>query len=286
MGDKPLQSSTPTEFPQQDAPVAAGYHLRLSPQAWRPLEQPAGPQHAFAYQFDMAHQQRTGSFDLSSMASALPQVPQPPFPVQPFSQSQPRYNVPTMQSPGVAPISVSSFGVPSSMGPYAGQQYYVPQHVHMAQFYPAPLTSQPPAAMPPRAAMGYYPASVLPNQSPHLGTHYYYPEASPIPGQPPHVQGQIGPGQFVPPNLHQHPAPRSRQSQPNSQDANPVVLPAGHHGDGKNRYSGNSERRGTDTHAGSAESRQNVVRGPPRKPRQSGKCKIPTRSPSLSRVAA
>lgn len=295
MGDAPLQFSAPAEFRPRDAivgpppastPAGAGHftpdYPHVFPQAHlrQQHEQPAGPQHAFGSQLDMAHQQRTGPFDMNAMANALPQQP---YRAQPYGQNPQRYNMATMPSPGTATqIPVTQFGTPNTMGPVLSQQYYVPQHPHMAQFYPTPLSPPPPTAMPSRPDLSYYPSSVVVNQSPHPGTHYYYTPAAPFPGQPPHVHGQVALGQYGPPNPQQHPSSRPQQPQPVSQDVNAAVSPE-QQGNSMHFYPMAGEEHHTNYATVSPESRQNIVRGPPRKPRQSGKSATNSSTPPFSK---
>ncbi|KAK4197485.1 YT521-B-like domain-containing protein [Triangularia verruculosa] len=263
MGDTPLQPGAPAEFLGQDGPprtlsvssssLGPGHiaeHLSVYPST-RPQQQPdAGPQHAFATQLEMTHQQRPGGFDMSSMASALPQQA---YRSTPYGQSPQRYNAPGISSPGTASqIPVSQYGAPNAMGPAAAPtpQYYLPQPHMAAQYYPTPLSPQPPvgANMPPRGDVNYYGGHVMVNQQHHPGAHYYYPPATHFPGQSPHVAAQLMLGQYAQSNLHQLDASAQHPHLNNHSIPSPA-----HHG------------------TPSAEGHQNnVVRGPPRKPRQSG----------------
>ncbi|KAK4648765.1 uncharacterized protein QC761_114010 [Podospora bellae-mahoneyi] len=265
MGDTPLQHGAPTEFLGKDAPPGtlsvsssslgpghiAAEHPSVYPST-RPQQQPdAGSQHAFATQLEMTHQQRTGGFDMNSMANALPQQAYRPGP---YGQSPQRYNAPGISSPGTAPqIPVSQYGAPNAMGPAApSPQYYIPQPHMAAQYYPTPLPPQQPmgANMPPRGDVNYYGSHVVVNQQHHPGAHYYYPPTAHFAGQSPHVATQLMHGQYAQSNLH-HLDAGAQHPHLNNQGV-PIHSPA-HHG------------------TPSTESRQNnVVRGPPRKPRQSG----------------
>ncbi|KAK0737692.1 YT521-B-like domain-containing protein [Apiosordaria backusii] len=263
MGDTPLQPGAPAEFLGQEAPpgtlpvsssigpgIGAEHPSVYS--STRPQQQPdAGSQHAFATQLEMTHQQRSGGFDMSSMANALPQQAYRPTP---YGQSPQRYNAPGISSPGTAPqIPVSQYGAPNAMGPAApSPQYYLPQPHMAAQYYPTPLSPQQPAGanMPPRGDVNYYGSHVVLNQQHHPGAHYYYPTATHFPGQSPHLAAQLMLGQYAPSNL-QHLDANAQHPHLSSQGV-PIPSPAHHE-------------------TLTAESRQNnVVRGPPRKPRQSG----------------
>jgi hypothetical protein len=177
----------------------------------------------------MTYQQRMVPFDFSAMANALPQQP---YRAQGYSQSPQRYNTASMVSPGTtAQLPASQFGA-ATMGPVPTQQYYLPQHMHMAQYYQTSLSPQAPTTQPSRVELGYYQSPVIMNQPPHPGTQFYYTPAAPFPGQAPHVQGQFAPGQYGMPTLHQYPDPRSRQLQPGSHEAN-LVSPAHHQKNGQ-----------------------------------------------------
>lgn len=288
MGETPLQSSAPAEFPRQDHPagpppvsgsIPAGHSAADYPHAFPPAhprpqhDQPTGEQHAFMSQLDMADQQRTGPFDMNALASALPQQP---YRAHVYGQSPQRYNMVTMPSPGPATqIPVTQFRTPSTTGHIQGQPYYVPQHPHMPSFYPTPLSPQPPAAMPSRPDLGYYPNSVFVNQTPQPGAHFYYTSPAPFPGHIPHVHGQIAPGHYGPQSLPQPFGPGPQQSQTSGQDAGLVASP-GQQGNSQHFNPMASTGRGTNFSTVSPESRQNIVRGPPRKPRQSGEFLVHT----------
>ncbi|KAK4131988.1 hypothetical protein BT67DRAFT_426838 [Trichocladium antarcticum] len=182
-----------------------------------------------------------GSYDFSAMANALP--PQPYRP-QGYGQNPQRYNTATasMMSPGTAAqVPAAQYGGGTAgMGLAQAQQYYLPHHMHMAPFYPTPLPPQPPTGLPPRPELGYYQSPVVMSQPPHPAAQFYYTPAPPFPGQVPHVQGQFPPGQYGMPTPPQYPDSRTRQLQlqPGNRETNSV--------------------------------HPSVVRGPPRKPRQSG----------------
>ncbi|KAK0730574.1 YT521-B-like domain-containing protein [Lasiosphaeris hirsuta] len=258
MGDTPLQPGSPAEFPRQDASTGV-FHASLavlpgqapinhspafSPSHLR--QQHGSPQHAFSSQLDMAQPHgppRAGPFDLSTMANSLPQQAYRPGP---YSQGQARYNTIAMSSP------VSQFGSQNTMAPVPSQQYYMPQPTHMAHFYATPLSPQAQANVPSRPDMGgYYPNVLLINQQQHLATQYYYPQAAHFTGQATQAPAQPMVGQYAAPSQH-HVDPRISQQllQQGSQIASATLS--------------------VELGKGAAESRHNVVRGPPRKPRQSG----------------
>ncbi|KAI5921719.1 YT521-B-like domain-containing protein [Camillea tinctor] len=235
------------------------------PQGPSPASNPAfqtpyqyyGPSpNAFTNQFDMTQVQnsgRQGPYNMAAMANSLPQAgyrngygP---------SQQQPRYN--TGSVPNMMP-QISHYAGQSGMSQLAGQQYYMTQHSQMTPYYNPPMspTSQQhqppqPGSLSPRhnMNMGYYPNAVMINQQQAIPPGYYYATSNNYPaaastmhGQMAHVPyivqdgGQGGPGGLGGP---QEPSP----PQGNGQDGN------------LNDTLGNHP---------------NTVRGPPRKPRQSG----------------
>ncbi|KAK4155363.1 zinc finger CCCH domain-containing protein 45 [Chaetomidium leptoderma] len=263
MGDKTTrvsQPGAPAEVHRQDAAAAAAaaaapapayipsyttteYPYALAASHPRQHEQHTGSQHDFMSQLDMTHQQRRAPFDMGSMANTLPPEH---YRAQPYGHGPQRYNAAPVQMP------TSQFGPPNTMGPMAAPQYYVPHHAHMAQYYQTPLSPQQPSTLPPRHDMSYYPSPMVMNQPPHAGAHFYYTPGAAFPGHPPHAQGQAALGQYGLPNMHhQHTDTRSRHHpQPSGQELNPASP--------------------SPQANGATENCQNMVRGPPRKPRQSG----------------
>ncbi|KAK4459361.1 zinc finger CCCH domain-containing protein 45 [Cladorrhinum samala] len=280
MGDTPHQPGAPAEY----HPVQESSGLSLS--------SGVGPSHTTAdcpsvypsppseqqptAQLEMSQQQprSSGPFDMNGMASALPQQQQqhnhhqqPAYRAAPYSNGPQRYNAAAMPSPGAAvqpPVP--------HMGPAPTHQYYLAQQAHMAQYYPTPLSpQQPSASLPARADMNYYAAApMIVNQQHHPGPHYYYQAAAHYPGQGPHVQAQLQIlGQYPQPHPQAH--PQHQLQEPHSdqphQQPQPYTQPhqlSQQHGD---HGSNNLVQPGTFP----PKSRQpSVVRGPPRKPRQSG----------------
>jgi len=127
------------------------------------------------------------------------------------------------------------------------QGYYVQQQPHMSQFYAGNQLppSQPQSQMLPRQNMGYYPPQMMMNQP---QANYYYPQ----PTQYPNTNQAMPPSAV--PRQHYHGAstmangPQQTTKPPNEAD----LLD----------HSGLPQD--------SAEKRHNAVRGPPRKPKQSG----------------
>ncbi|KAK4165829.1 zinc finger CCCH domain-containing protein 45 [Cladorrhinum sp. PSN259] len=286
MGDTPHQPGAPTEYQPRESPgmalshssivgpsnTAAGYpSVYPSP---HPQQQPADSQ----TQLDMSQQQRTpGPFDMNGLGNALPQHQQhhqqqpqqhhhhqPGYRAPTYSHSPQRYNTAAMPSPGTGAQTPVSH-----MGPAPNHQYYLAQQVHMAHYYPPPVSPPQPGSNPPsRADVNYYPgAPMIVNQQHHPGAHYYYQTAA-FPGQGPHVQAQLSMlGQYA------HPHPQHQLQEQQSQQQQPQQQPLAH------QHQHHQQQQPSDYGAAhpvpstnfSTESRQaNVVRGPPRKPRQSG----------------
>jgi hypothetical protein len=272
MGDTTTQPGAPAEFPRQDAaaiapppPVRVPTHSTTvySPAfagSYPPQhEQFTGPQYAFTSQIEMTHQQRPGSFYMSAMAHTLPQGH---YQGQPYGHGPQRYTTAAPQMP------TAQFGAPHTLGPMPTHQYYLSQHAHMAQFYQTPLSAQPPTTMPARHDMGYYPSPVVMNQPSH--THFYYTPGAAFPGHPPHAQGHVSLGQYGQPNSHQHQNTRSPLPPPGGNEALPAS--PGPQINGTPHCPGATRTTVlTNYSIGANGSHHGIVRGPPRKPRQSGK---------------
>ncbi|KAK3394518.1 YT521-B-like domain-containing protein [Podospora didyma] len=247
MGDTPLQPGAPAEFPRQDAPAHGAFHqssAAFSPS--HPMQQQqhqhGSPQHAFASQFDMTQPHgppRAGPFDFSAMVNALPQAAYRPGP---YGQPQQRYNS------AVPSIAVPQYGTQNAMAAVSSQQYYLQQqHAQMAHYYTTPMSPQSQPNIPSRPDMGYYPNAVVLNQQPHPAAQYYYTPGAHYPGQAPHGQAQFMLGQYTAPSSQPSDSGQL-QLQPGSQKVNP----------------------GSPVEQDLSDGRHSVVRGPPRKPRQSG----------------
>lgn len=191
---------------------------------------------------------------MAPMANALPQV-QYRHGQYPVAHQQ-RYSHPT--SPHMAPYGHSPGGMNMNMNHHG---YYVQQQPQMVPYY-AGNQPQSQMQMPPRQNVAYYPHQMMmgqPQGQPQGG--YYYPQQ----------QAQYpNPNQSMP----QAPAPRQFQHQ-NSHANNPNVVadtssqPAikPQHVAGPRVIDGlNRPTHGQDTTG----KRQGAVRGPPRKPKQSG----------------
>ncbi|KAK8081644.1 hypothetical protein PG996_000425 [Apiospora saccharicola] len=207
------------------------------------------PSHnAFSAQFDMTQPQvngRVGPYNMGAMANALPQTNYRPT----YNQgAQPRYNN-GGPPPGVAHsmAQMTQYGGHTAVNPIMGQQYYMPHHSQIQQFYNHQLApSQQAANMSPRHNMAYYPGQVMmnPAQQQQLSGGYYYGQPGTYVGQTQAVPGQMMPGQFI------ASGPRG-------------VSPSGP----QDQFGPMSVLGPADE---SSRNRSNVVRGPPRKPRQSG----------------
>ncbi|KAK0628132.1 YT521-B-like domain-containing protein [Bombardia bombarda] len=268
MGDTPLQPGAPVEFPRQHAPAASYLSPTTTTGQGRVATEssPAFPpsylhhhqhydssQHAFSSQLDMAQTHghpRTGPYNMNAMANTLPQIPYRPSPYG--SRGQPRYNAVTMPSPSMAAqLPVSHFGAQAAMGlvPTQHPQYYISQQAHMGSFYTAPLSPQTQVSLSSRPDIAYYSSPVVVGQQPHPAAQYYYAQPAHFPGQTPQAQAQLMSGQYAAMNAQQT-DPRLSQVQSGGQSGNPTFL----------------AKQGSVL----ADGRQSVVRGPPRKPRQSG----------------
>ncbi|KAK0733341.1 YT521-B-like domain-containing protein [Lasiosphaeria miniovina] len=255
MGDTPAQPGAPPEFPRQDAAASSFQASSLALHQHQHQHSSPQHQHAFASQLDMTQPHgpsrlgAVGPFDLSAMSSALPQPTYRPGP--PYGQAQQRYNLVGAANPGIpsqAPLTVPQYGTHNVLGSAPNPQYFMPQHTHMPQFYATPL---PPQAAQPNMALrpelGYYPnAVVVGQQQSHPVAHYYYSPASHFAGQAPQVQTQLMLGQHT--ALNPYPAESAQQSSRLRVSSTPPV-DQGHI---------------------SSDTYPNAVRGPPRKPRQSG----------------
>ncbi|KAI6093977.1 hypothetical protein F4821DRAFT_221859 [Hypoxylon rubiginosum] len=212
---------------------------------------------AFSGQLDMSHgpgPARQGPYNMAAMANALPQSAYRTNYNQ--GQQQQRFN--TGPSSNMMPHvqQMAQFAGPANMAQMGGQPYYVPQHPQMSPYYNAHLSpsqqhqaAQQPS-LSPRHSLSYYSNSVMMNQSQHpLPAGYYYPPSNQFQSQHSAIQGQMAQGQFF--------LPDGTSSDPRGASPSQGNDHAG--------VSAGSARSDT-----SPEARSNVVRGPPRKPRQSG----------------
>ncbi|KAI1083070.1 hypothetical protein F5B20DRAFT_444865 [Whalleya microplaca] len=269
MGDVPQPTAAASEFATSDA--ASSTHQGIPPNEGHP-PLPQGPSptnnpafqaqyqqlyapspNAFTNQLDMSHAQgsnRQGSYNMTAMANALPQPGYRPS----YSHGQQPQRFNTGPSPGVMqPIpQMAHFAGQPGMSQLGAQQYYVPQHPQMSSYYSAQMSSSPQqhqapqqAGLSPRHSLSFYPNPVMMSQSQHPIPAYYYPSSNQFPTPNVAIQGQVAPGQYYVPDGVQSDPRGSSPSQGNEQAGYVQSDP-------------------------SPDNRSNVVRGPPRKPRQSG----------------
>ncbi|KAI1810543.1 hypothetical protein GGS20DRAFT_579791 [Poronia punctata] len=246
-----MPDNAPTLPQNASSPDAAAFQRQYQ-QLYAP------PSTAFSGQLEMPPQGRQGPYDMSAMATALPQPGyRPGFSVGPQQQQQQQQQ--RYVPPGTNVISqlVQYPGQPH-MSHLAGQQYYVQQHQPLPHYYNAQMSAIPQqhhtGPQMPRGGMGmgYYPNPVLMNQhqSSTQAPTYYYPAA------PNHYQAQN-------PSMHNNPA----QSQYFIADGSTInqasgsALHKGGEGGGLRGFGANEESPGNPP---------GIVRGPPRKPRQTG----------------
>ncbi|KAF9870001.1 yt521-b-like splicing [Colletotrichum karsti] len=214
------------------------------------------PQHAFSSQLDMAQQGqgRPGAFNMNGMANALPHAPMRHGPYAPGGQPQqqqqqqqqrfsPATSSPSMmqQMPQMAPQFPGQ--APMHMG---NPHYYMPQHPQMQHYYASQLS---PTQQQARPNMGFYPNQMIMNpQGSHMPQGYYYPPSG---HYAPHNQAMPNPmisSQYM--------------AAANATHNDPRILPQPVNGVDQHSSQGKSVDAG--------EGRSGIVRGPPRKPRQSG----------------
>ncbi|KUI54052.1 Zinc finger CCCH domain-containing protein 45 [Cytospora mali] len=193
---------------------------------------------------------RPGPYNMAALGNALPHGN---YRQGHYHPSQLRYN-PSGSTPGMVgqAQAMPQYSGQSAMGQVPNPAYYMQQQAQMPPYYGTPLSpSQPQSNMSPRANMPYYGNQLMANPQSHPTMAYYYGQMPQFPphGQSPHVQG-------IPPSYMPVPG-----SQPDSR------VGATQGGDNGNTATFVSTQEPTQT---SSDSRSNVVRGPPRKPLQSG----------------
>ncbi|KAI1209073.1 uncharacterized protein F4807DRAFT_461193 [Annulohypoxylon truncatum] len=274
MEDVPPPSAANSELATVDV-VGSAYQGRAQNEGQPPLPQGANPAsnpafsgqyqiydpspNAFSGQLEMSHAQgpaRQGPYNMTAMAAALPPSGYRPN----YNQGQPqqRYNT-APSSNMIQPMpQIAQFAGPPNMAQLGGQPYYVPQHPQMSSYYNAQFPSpqqqhQAPqqSNMSPRHNLNYYTNQVLMNQSQHplSAAGYYYPPTNQYQSPHSNMQNQMNPAQYI-------------LADGSSSDIRDVSPP--HVNDQINMVA--SSTRGET----STDSQSNVVRGPPRKPRQSG----------------
>ncbi|KAH6688155.1 YT521-B-like domain-containing protein [Verticillium dahliae] len=166
---------------------------------------------------------RSGAYNMTNMANALPQQPGNFRPVgyPPVPQQQ-RFNSSTPSTAMMTP-PMNNHYAPQHVMPMQGQHFYMPQQTH--HFYGGPHS---PMQQQTRPNLTFYPNHMALNQQhSQMTPTYYYPQHNA--------------------NFHQH---HQAISQP---------IPSGQY------YGG-----GGVTSESGGENKAGIVRGPPRKPRQSG----------------
>lgn len=232
------------------------------------------PQAAFTSLSEMAQPQvpaRPGPYNMASLANALPQ---PPYRQGPVNNSQMRYN-PSGASPSMLGQAqpMHQYGGQGAMGQVPNQAYYMQQQAQMSPYYGSPISpSQPQSSMSPRTNMPnmpYYGNQLMGNQQSHSSMGYYYPQMAPFHshGQAPHNQAMVG--SFMPVPGSQ---PEMRAGPTHIGDSGNAVAfaPTQEPKSGKSKSNAAENQEISNSGAGSSENQSNVVRGPPRKPRQSG----------------
>ncbi|PNY24821.1 Uncharacterized protein TCAP_05227 [Tolypocladium capitatum] len=224
-------------------------------------QQPPIAQHAFLSQLDMAtvpppYGQPQGPYDMTSMANNLAA---PSYQPGQYPQGGQRYDHTT--SPGMLQQMphMHPYGGPAPMH-VANEGYYVHQP-QMPQYYGvchvSPTQTQP--TMHARQNVVYYPNQMMMD---HAQSAFYYLQANQYPGQPQNIVTNTMPGQYM-------------VGSSNARMLRPAIdgsgtLSKGHRQD--QVVAVDTAHQGILIKASMDESGspQNAVRGPPRKPRQSG----------------
>nr|XP_036583405.1 YT521-B-like splicing factor [Colletotrichum truncatum]KAF6792448.1 YT521-B-like splicing factor [Colletotrichum truncatum] len=217
------------------------------------------PQHAFSSQLDMTQQAvpgRTGAFNMNGMTNALPQAAMRHGPYVPGGQpqhqqqtQQQRFN-PATSSPSMMPQMpqmAPQFPGQAAM-PMGNPHYYMPQHPQMHHYYASQLS---PTQQQARPTMGFYPNQMVMNhpQNSHMPQGYYYAPSGHYPSQNQVIPNPMVSAQYLATANTTHNDPRIVPA------VNGIDQPGTHH-----------NYKSTDV----GEGRSGIVRGPPRKPRQSG----------------
>ncbi|KAK5629987.1 hypothetical protein RRF57_005702 [Xylaria bambusicola] len=204
------------------------------------------PSNAFSSQLELPLAQgssRQGPYDMSGMANALPQSGYRPG--YSSGQQHQRY---APAGTGLIPQMVHFPSQPHIS--LTNQQYYLPQHQQIQPYFNTPSAQhhEQLGSLRSSMGMGYY-TNVMTNQSQVPVPGYYYPPSSQFSAQTSPIHGHLAQSQFfLTDGSHGDP----RVSSP---------LQANNNIDGMGGFGPSEE---------SAKDRPNIVRGPPRKPRQSG----------------
>lgn len=292
MGDIPpstalrTEDGAPSPFPGTTSPAGQSLqHPQSQHSAYQsagysslPLQHYSNPQHAFSSQLEvqMAQSQasgRGGPYNMNAMANALPQQT---YRTGQYPQSQQRFsptNASTSAMPNQMALQQQQYEGHAGLNPLATQPYYLPHPSAMPQYY-SHMSPQPmPANVASRNNTGYYPSPVLMNQQASAPSPYYYPQASHYNTQAHGMTSQMVSAQYLsstPPHVDPRMAAASPADQygtsPYSQNRGsskcstmiPRMTTRGKHNVAANMCTV------------SPENHSNIVRGPPRKPRQSG----------------
>ncbi|TRX97775.1 hypothetical protein FHL15_001530 [Xylaria flabelliformis] len=204
---------------------------------------------------------RQGPYDMSAVTNALPQAGYRPG--YSIGQQHQRY---APSGPSMMPQMVQYPGQPH-ISQLANQHYYLPQHQHIPQYYSSQMSPtvqqhQQHQVGSPRDSigMGYYP-NVMINQSQPPVSGYYYPPSSQFSAQNPPIHNPLAQQPYFLPDGSPG-GPKDPQS-----------LQRNNHVRSSGGFVSSEDLTGT---------RPNIVRGPPRKPRQSGQfeCPAPAKSPN------
>ncbi|KAF7552193.1 hypothetical protein G7046_g7494 [Stylonectria norvegica] len=214
--------------------------------AYQTSQYPQVSQHAFTSQFDMAQSSpgaRQDAYNMAPIASSLPQLGYRPGNYSYGHGPQQRYNSSSPSMMQHMPQYAGHPQLPMQTHGYYVQQPQIPQF-YAGQFSPTQTTS----AMPSRASRPnttYYSNQPIMN---HSQSTYYYPQTPQYPTSVHPQPNTIAHGQYV------TGSPVTTSHRPMS------------------RASGNFGSRSVASSQGQdgVDKRQNTVRGPPRKPRQSG----------------
>ncbi|KAI9172110.1 Zinc finger CCCH domain-containing protein [Paramyrothecium foliicola] len=212
-------------------------------------QQPSLVPQGFSSQFDMIPSPpptgRPGPYNMAPMVNALPQMG---YRQNHYPQSvQQRY--PSTASPSAMHQMPHMPQFPGPSMHMANQEYYVHPH-HASPYYGTNQlpSTQAQQSMPPRPGMSYYPTPVMVNH-PSTGYYYHHPPAAQYHGQPQPVHANMMAGQYM-------------MGSPTS-PSDPRVF-------GQSLGDNNSPLQRKGQNHNETDQRQNTVRGPPRKPRQSG----------------
>lgn len=133
-----------------------------------------------------------GPYNMSGMASALPQGS-----YRQYAPGQQRFSnatsSPTLSGPG----SMPSFGTQADMTAISQQQYYMPQHAQISQYYSSALASAQQNTATSRSGSTFYPTSMSMGQQAHPSAQFYYSQVTPYATQGQSVSSQIVPAQYM-----------------------------------------------------------------------------------------